>query len=91
MRNVTAILAAAGTWAAAMFGSASAWAQPANKAAAETTIPGGTLLIISYGVLWVGLLAFIGYLGWRQRQLYDELDDLERRLEETVDDPSIDE
>ena len=67
------------------------WAQPANKAAAETTIPGGTLLIISYGVLWVGLLAFIGYLGWRQRQLYDELDDLERRLEETVDEPSIDE
>jgi CcmD family protein len=48
-------------------------------------------LIISYGVLWVGLLAFIGYLGWRQRQLYDELDDLERRLEEIVDEPSIDE
>jgi hypothetical protein len=68
-----------------------AWAQPANKAAAETTIPGGTLVILSYGILWVGLLAFIGYLGWRQTKLYDELDELERRLEETVDEPSIDE
>jgi hypothetical protein len=67
-----------------------AWAQPANKAAAETTIPGGTLVILSYGILWVGLLAFIGYLGWRQTKLYDELDALERRLEETVDDPDLD-
>lgn len=56
----------------------------ATKAAQETSIPGGQLAVISYIVLWGGLLAFVGYLGWRQRKLYAEMDELEGRLDEAL-------
>lgn len=65
--------------------------EAATQAAAETTIPGGSLVVASYIVLWVGLLAFVGYLGWRQRRLYEELDGLEERLDAVFDDEFEDE
>ena len=60
--------------------------QELSKAAQETTIPGGQLMIVSYIVLWLGLLGYVGYLGLRQRELDDEIDELEARIDETLGD-----
>jgi hypothetical protein len=46
----------------------------------ETTIPGGNLMIISYAVLWILLLAFTGVLAVRERRLAAELEALESEL-----------
>jgi CcmD family protein len=66
--------------------------QPGNsEAAAEETIHGGWLVIAAYIVLWVGIMAYVGWLAWRQRQLDSELQDLEdridRELEQLADTP----
>ena len=52
-----------------------------GTAASETTIPGGTLVMITYVALW---LIFGGVLFgaiWRQRKLQRDLDQLEGRID----------
>jgi CcmD family protein len=48
-------------------------------------------VIAAYIVLWVGIMAYVGWLAWRQRQLDSELQDLEdridRELEQLADTP----
>ncbi len=56
-----------------------AWAQ--NKAAEETTIPGGTLVVASYLALWVMILVYLAVLSARQKRLDDQIDELEKRLD----------
>jgi hypothetical protein len=63
---------------------ASAWAQ-ASEAAGETTIPGGTLAVVSYMAFWVMLMGFAGYLGWRQKRLSGELETLEHRFDQLLE------
>jgi len=53
-------------------------------AARETSIHGGWLVIAAYLLLWVGLLAYILYLGSRQRRLSTQIDRLEREIDETL-------
>jgi len=56
------------------------------KLEADTTIPGGTLMITSYAVLLILLFGFVGLLAWRERRLADELDALESRIAAGIDD-----
>jgi CcmD family protein len=56
-----------------------AWAQ--NKAADETTITGGTLVVIAYFALWTMVLIYLAVLSSRQKRLDGEIDDLEKRLD----------
>lgn len=60
------------------------------KLEADTTIPGGTLMIVSYAVLLLLLFGFVGLLAWRERRLADELDALESRIAASVDDGELD-
>lgn len=71
---------------AATLSPATAFAQATgeNPAAAETTIHGGWLVIAAYIVLWIGLMGYVGWLAWRQSQLDEEIDELERRLDEEL-------
>lgn len=48
----------------------------------ERTVPGGALLIVSYMVLWLLLFGFMALVWTRQRQAQQELQDLERRMDE---------
>lgn len=57
-----------------------------SKASQERTIPGGTLAVISYILLWLMTMAFIGVTARRQSQLGDELEALERRMDRVVGD-----
>lgn len=69
------------TWPAAL------WAQQPgeSEAAAEETIHGGWLVIAAYIALWVGVMAYVGWLAWRQRQLDGELQDLEDRIDRELE------
>ena len=49
----------------------------------EVTIPGGTLMVIGYLVLWGMLGGFLFFVLLRQRRLQDEVDELERRIDES--------
>ena len=49
----------------------------------EVTIPGGTLVIVGYLVLWGMLGGFLFFVLLRQRRLQDEVDELERRIDES--------
>lgn len=55
----------------------------AQTPAEETAVPGGTLMVIGYLVLWVMLGAYLFSVMWRQRRLQDEIDELEQRIDET--------
>ncbi len=46
----------------------------------EEPVPGGSLLVIAYGVMWLLLLAFVGRLASKQRQTQAQLRALEDRL-----------
>lgn len=52
-----------------------------NKAAQETTITGGTLVVVAYLALWAMLLVYLAVLSARQKRLDDEIDELEKRLD----------
>jgi len=56
-----------------------------SEAAAEETIHGGWLVIAAYIALWLGVMAYVGWLAWRQRQLDDELRDLEDRIDRELE------
>ncbi len=56
-----------------------------SEAAREDTLPGGTLAVISYMVLWGMILLFAVYLGWRQRALNAEIEHLESRLDDAFE------
>lgn len=56
-----------------------------SEAAREETLPGGTLAIISYMVLWGMIMLFAVYLGWRQRELNTEIEHLEGRLDDAFE------
>lgn len=49
----------------------------------ETSVPGGTLMVIGYLVLWGMLGGFLFFVLLRQRRLQDEVDELERRIDES--------
>lgn len=53
-----------------------------SRAAQERTVPGGTLLIVAYLVLWVLVVGFVAVVLRQQRRLDAELDGLERRIDD---------
>lgn len=55
-----------------------------SRASQERTLPGGTLAVISYIVLWLMTLAFVGLTARRQSELADELETLEGRMDEVL-------
>jgi CcmD family protein len=57
-----------------------------SAAAKETTIPGGTLAIAAYVVLWVLIFGFVFLTMRRQQRLDRDLSELERRMDEVFDD-----
>jgi len=80
-RGLAALAAAVWVWPAAVVAQ-----QPGNsEAAAETSVHGGWLVIAAYAALWVGLMAYVGWLARRQATLDGELDELEQRLDEELD------
>ena len=58
-----------------------ATAQTASRAAEETTIPGGALVLISYIVLWLMFGGALLFALLRQRKLQREIDGLEERID----------
>ena len=52
----------------------------------ESTIPGGTLAVIAYIVLWVLIFGFVFATMRRQQKIDRELDELERRMDEVFED-----
>lgn len=65
---------------------AAAGSMAESKASQERTIPGGTLAVISYILLWLMTMAFIGLTARRQSQLAEELEQLEQRMDRVVGD-----
>jgi CcmD family protein len=57
-----------------------------TAASSETTIPGGTLAIAAYVVLWVLVFGFVFVTIGRQRTLDRELNELEQRMDEVFED-----
>ena len=53
-----------------------------SKAARETTVPGGTLALVSYMALWAMLFGYVVYLARQQAQLDTSLEELEGRIDE---------
>ena len=58
------------------------WAE--NTAAAETTVPGGTLMLAAYLVLWVMIVAFLVVLSRRQSGIDADLVVLRKRMDELL-------
>lgn len=67
---------------------AAAFAQEGVESLAgkETTIPGGTLALVAYIVLWVLIFGFVIMTMRRQRAIDGDLAELERRMDEVFDD-----
>jgi len=57
-----------------------AWAD--NVAAAEKTVPGGTLMMAAYIALWVMILGYVAVLSRRQNALDDDVEALKKRLDD---------
>ncbi|MGM0559403.1 MAG: hypothetical protein ACQEVA_23670, partial [Myxococcota bacterium] len=55
-----------------------------SKASQERTIPGGTLAVMSYILLWLMTLGFVGFTAKRQSALAEELETLERRMDSVL-------
>ena len=64
--------------------SATAMAQGGSLAASETTIPGGTLVMVAYMVLWLMFGGYLFFIMRRQSKLQDELEGLERRIDNVL-------
>lgn len=77
----TARVGAAATAALVLVWSSTAGAQK-GAAGAETTIPGGTLVIVGYMVLWVMLGGYLLFVMWRQRRLTDDIEQLRERIDQ---------
>ena len=71
--------------AAVVFPAVASAQEQLSEAARETSIPGGQLVIVSYIVLWVALLAYVGYLARQQQSLDREIDELEERIEDSLE------
>jgi hypothetical protein len=68
-----------------------AQAAPTSLAEQETSVPGGSLLLISYIGLWLLILGFVILLLRQQRATESDLDELERRLDELANRAAPDE
>lgn len=64
--------------------SATAMGQSESLAASETTVTGGTLVIITYLILWAMVGGVLFFVIRRQRRLQAELDGLENRIDEML-------
>ncbi len=78
------------TFALALLFAASAFAQQGQAATRslagqETSLPGGTLALIAYFVLWVLIFGLIVVTMRRQRKVDREIDELERRMDEVFE------
>ncbi len=62
------------------------WAQQESAAAQETSIHGGTLVLAAYICLWVLIFGFVFFVMRRQRAVQDDLEGLERRLDDLFGD-----
>ena len=51
----------------------------------ETVVPGGTLMIIGYLILWLMVAGFLAAVLIRQRTMKRDVDDLEERIDGLVD------
>lgn len=57
-----------------------------NLAAAESSVPGGSLLLASYIGFFALLLGYLGILSRRQSVIEDDIETLQRRLDTLVED-----
>ncbi|WP_230470397.1 CcmD family protein [Lujinxingia vulgaris] len=63
---------------------ASAQGTGASLASQDTSVPGGTLLMICYIVLWVMIGGYVFFVMRRQKALAEDLERLESRLDEVL-------
>ncbi len=61
---------------------AKATTEALSLAAQETSVPGGTLMLIAYLALWLMVFAYIAMIMRRQSALNRDLAALERRMDE---------
>lgn len=59
--------------------------EAASEAQTEN-VPGGTLLLIAYGFVWVLLLGYVGSIGYRQSALSRALEQLRADLDDSKKD-----
>lgn len=78
------ILGSLGIAMSSLLWSAPAIAQEGSLSAAESTIPGGTLMVLAYMLLWVMFGGYLFFIMRRQRKLQDELEGLEHRIDEVL-------
>lgn len=55
-------------------------------AARETSIHGGWLVIVAYLILWLAIMAYIVHLANRQKALTREIETIETRIDQILDD-----
>mgnify|MGYP006283643547 CR=1 FL=1 len=60
-----------------------AMAFEAAEGARTENVPGGTLLIVAYGVVWLLVLGYVVSLGYRQARTRDEIQRLRQDLAAT--------
>ena len=53
-----------------------------SVASQETSIPGGTLMVIAYIIFTAMMLGYLALLSFRQRRLDADIEELEKRLDE---------
>lgn len=56
-----------------------------SLASQETSVAGGTLMLVAYIILWVLIFAFIVSVVFKQRSLDRELAVLEKRMDDVFD------
>jgi CcmD family protein len=61
-----------------------------SVAQTETAVSGGTLMLVSYIVLWILIFGFMIGIARRQARLDRELDDLEARMDDLFEDGALD-
>lgn len=63
---------------------ASAQGAQTSLASQDTSVPGGTLLMICYIILWVMIGGYVFFVMRRQKALAEDLERLEGRLDEVL-------
>ncbi|MEZ4458925.1 MAG: hypothetical protein R3E66_04210 [bacterium] len=66
----------------ALLAPATVWAQ--GPASEDTQVPGGALMLVSYLALWALMLGYLAYLARRQSIIEDDLETLQRRLDDSL-------